>query len=321
MTTSTFLKKLSMITAGVVCISIAVIDKVQAATLAPSFSSFYSLIDLGTIPKLPAAYGGLTFKPGDANNLLIGGLADTPNAGIYSVKVKRDSDNHITSFDQANFVSKAPGSLGIGGIDAGLTNSPLGDVLFYTAYPDNSIGQIKPGSSSPDKQITLDSLGIPSSTGALAFVPEGFAGAGRLKITSYTANTFFDTTITADGSGTYNIAAPTKGVQLDGGIDSFVYIKAGNPGFTADSLLITEFDSQNVSAYEIDENGDPIASTRRDFITGITSHTPTTLIGTIGTTIDSLSGDVLFSSFFEDDPSQSKIFQLKGFTPQLSCSN
>lgn len=321
MATSTLLQKLSMVTAGVVCLSMTVIDKVQAATLAPAFSSFYSLIDLGTIPKLPVAYGGLTFKPGDANQLLIGGLADTPDSGIYSAKVKRDSDNHITSFGQANFISTAPGSLGIGGIDAGLTNSPLGDVLFYTAYPDNSIGQIKPGSSSPDKQITLDSLGIPSSTGALAFVPEGFAGAGRLKITSYTANTFYDTTITADNSGTYNIAAPTKGVQLDGGIDSFVYIKAGNPGFIKDSLLITEFDSQNVSAYEIDENGDPIASTRRDFITGITSHTPTTLIGTIGATIDSISGDVLFSSFFEDEPSQSKIFQLKGFTPQLSCSN
>jgi hypothetical protein len=310
-----------MVTAGVVCISLAVIDRVQAATLTPAFSSFYSLIDLGTIPKLPPTYGGLTFQSGNPNQLLIGGLADTPNSGIYSVNVKRDSDNHITSFGNASFVSTAPGSLGIGGIDAGLTNSPLGDVLFYTAYPDNSIGQIQPGSSSPNKQITLDSLGIPSSTGALAFVPDGFAGAGRLKITSYTANTFYDTIITPDGLGTYNIAAPTKGTQLDGGLDSFVYIKAGNPGFTADSLLITEFDSQNVSAYEIDGNGDPIASTRRDFLTGITSHTPTTLVGTIGTTVDPLTGDVFFSTFFEDDPEQSKIFQLRGFTPQLSCSN
>jgi hypothetical protein len=51
-------------------------------------------------------------------------------------------------------------------------------------FDDNSIGQIKSGSNRPNKQTDLNSLAIAPSVGALAFVPEGFAGASRLKITS-----------------------------------------------------------------------------------------------------------------------------------------
>lgn len=313
MTTSTVLKKLSMATAGAVFIGLAVVSKAQAAAVAPSFSSFYSLTDLGSVPQLPPAYGGLTFKAGDPNTLLIGGLAGSPDAGIYSVGVTRSSDNHITGFGAASLFAKSPG-LGGGGIDAGLAYNPIKDVLFYTSYPDNSIGQIKPGSSGPDKQINLNSLGIASSTGSLTFVPEGFAGAGRLKITSYTANIFYDTTITPHGSGTYDIAAPSRSINLSGGLDGLIYVKAGNPGFSTDSLLVAEYDTNTVSAYTIDANGDPIAATRQDFLTGMSFHSPTALSGVIGSTIDPVTGDFLFSTFFEDYPSQSKIFEVRSFT-------
>lgn len=311
---STFLKKLLMAIAGAVFIALAVVGQAQVGqaqttTLVPPFSSFYSLVDLGSIPQLPPAYGGLTFKPKDPNTLLIGGSADTQDAGIYSVEVIRDRDRHITDFCAASFLAKAPG-LGRGGLDAGLDSSPKGDVLFYTSYDDNSIGQIKQGSRRPDKQINLESIGIIPSTGALGFVPKGFPGAGRLKITSYTANVFYDTTISRDNSGTYNIAEPFRNIILDGGLDSFIYVKAGNPGFSKDSLLIAEYDTNNVSAYTIDDNGDPIAGTRQDFIAGISSHSPTALTGTIGATLDPETGDFLFSTFFEEDPSKSKIFQV-----------
>jgi hypothetical protein len=315
MTTSTVLKKLSMVTAGAAVVALAGVGEAQAATMAPtltpSFSSFYSLTDLGSVPQVSPAYGGLTFKPGDPNTLLIGASAATPDAAIYSVKVERDSDNTITGFGEVSFLAKAPGRLGEGGLDAGLTYSPNGDVLFYTAYPDNSIGQIKSGSSSPDKQIDLNKLGVPESAGSVAFVPEGFAGAGRLKFTSYTANLFYDTTITPDGSGTYDIAQPSKSVKLEGGLDGFVYVKGRNPGFSTDSILIQEYDTYKVAAYGIDENGDPIASTRQDFITGLGNPLPTTS-ASMGATTDPKTGNVLFSAFFENISSGvSKIFQVK----------
>ena len=326
MITATVRRKLSIAIAVAVFMAIvlvgkgqAVVSSVQAAKLVPFFSNVYSLINLGSVRQLPPAYGGLTFKPRDPNTLLIGGLADTPDSAIYSVKVKRGRDKHINGFDAATFFAKSPGT-GVGGIDAGLTYNPKGDVLFYTTYDDNSIGQIKRGSREPNKQIALNSIGIASSVGALGFVPEGFAGAGRLKITSYSANLFYDTTITPDRSGTYDISRPSKSTKLSGGVDSFVYIKAGNPRFPKDSLLMAEYDTNKISAYTLDVKGDPIAATRRDFITGISDHSPTALTGTIGATVDPMTGDVLFSTFFENDPAKSKIFAVRGFTKQASCT-
>jgi hypothetical protein len=132
-------KQLSIAIALAVCIALivagkgqAVISRARFARIAPSFSNIYSLVNLGSVQRLPPAYGGLTFMPNNSNILLIGGSADTPESAIYSVRVKRNKDKHITGFlGVASFFSKAPG-IGKGGIDAGLTSSPKGDVLFYT---------------------------------------------------------------------------------------------------------------------------------------------------------------------------------------------
>ncbi len=302
-------EKLIIAIAGVVFTTVAVASKVQAVTLATPFSSLYSLTDLGAISKLPIAYGGLTFKAEDPSTLLIGGSSDFPDAGFYSVSVTRDTENHITSFGNASLFAKSPGING-GGIDAGLTYSPDRDVLLYTTYPDNSIGQIKTGSSSPDKQTDLGTIGISDSTGSLGFVPEGLTGAGQLKISSYSTNKFYSTNVNRD-SGTYGIAVPSKSVSLSGGLDGFVYVKAGNPGFSDDSLLMSEYDNNAIAAYKIDANGDPIPDSRRDFITGIGYHSPTSLIGVQGATVDPVTGDFLFSTYFEGDPSVSKVYEVR----------
>jgi len=280
------------------------------AYLAAPFSSLYSLTDLGSIAELPIAYGGLTFKAKDTNTLLLGGSSDFPNAGIYSVGVTRGADNHITSFGTASLFAKSPGING-GGIDAGLSYSPSKDVLLYTTYPDNSIGQIKTGSSSPDKQTDLGTIHISSSTGSLGFVPENFPGAGELKISSYSTNKFYSTAINKDSSGTYEIAPTSTSVTLSGGLDGFVYVKAGKSGFLNDSLLVSEFDNNAIAAYKIDSNGDPIVDSRQDFITGIGYHSPTSLIGVQGATVDPVTGDFLFSTYFEGDPSVSKIYEVR----------
>ncbi|MCA1992156.1 MAG: hypothetical protein LDL41_08950 [Coleofasciculus sp. S288] len=314
MTSFTVPKKLSMAATGAVFATLTAVCQAQAATLKPSlassFSNFYSVTELGSVPQLPPTYAGMTFKPGDPNTLLIGGLSNTFDAGIYAVNVMRGTDNRITGFGSASLFANAPGiqtpGIDQAGVDAGLAYSPQNDVLFYTSYPDNSIGQIKLGSSEPDKQINLGTLGIPVSTGALNFVPKGFAGAGRLKITSYTENIFYDTTIIPDGSGTYDIAAPSKSIKLSGGLDSFNYIKAGNPGFSTDSLLLLEYDDGKIATYAIDDNGDPIKDTRQDFVTGITLP--------IGSTIDPLTNDLLFSIQTDD----AKVFLVSGFTKSAS---
>lgn len=49
-----------------------------AVTIAPDYAGAYTVFDLGSITGLPARYGGLTFKAGDPDTILIGGNA---NAG------------------------------------------------------------------------------------------------------------------------------------------------------------------------------------------------------------------------------------------------
>src|SRR5207237_8782795 len=114
----------------------------------------------------------------------------------------------------ATFYANANGTTG--GIDGGLAYGP-GGVLFYTSYSDNRIGQIKPGSTGPDKLIDAGTAGISPSVGTLAFTPPGFAGAGQLRIASYNAGVFYGTTITPDGTGTYNINMATSSTSTGSG--------------------------------------------------------------------------------------------------------
>jgi hypothetical protein len=280
----------------------------QSADLSGSFASSYTLNNLGSIAGVPGYYGGITFK--DANTLLIGGDANSSSGAIYSVSLTRGgTNNSITSFGAPTLFATAPN------IDGGLAFGP-GNVLFYTGFPNNVIGQIKPGSTTPDKIIDLSTLvpnNVASSVGSLAFVPSGFSGAGNFKIASYNAGTFYSASLVADGSGTFDIQNVSDPLTLNAGSqlgpaypEGIAYVAAGNPLFTTNSLLLSEFLAGQISAFAVDSNGDPIVSSRQDFITGLS--------GAEGATIDPVTGDFLFSSF----GSGNEIFQVQGFTSTTS---
>jgi hypothetical protein len=270
----------------------------EAAVLSGGFASSYTLNNLGSVTGVPTNYGGITFK--DANTLLLGGSANNSGGAIYSIPLTRGgTNNSITSFGAPTLFATAPN------IDGGLTFGP-GGVLFYTGYPNNVIGQIKPGSTAPDKVTNLSTLlpnSIASSAGSLAFVPSGFSGAGNFKIASFNAGTFYSASLVADGSGTYNIQNVSSPLTISATRqpEGIAYIAAGNPLFTSNSLLLSEYDAGRVSAFTVDSNGDPIISSRQDFITGLS--------GAEGATIDPVSGDFLFSTF----GSGNEIFQVQGF--------
>jgi len=253
----------------------------------------YSAASIGSVPGLPTNYGGLTVKAGDTGTLLIGGSANGASGLIYEIGVTRDAGNHIIGFTGS--------ATAIGGVgeynDGGVTYGP-GGVLFTSRWPVNALGQTKPGSTDEDKIIDLSALGVAGSHSAINFVPAGFGGAGDMKLVSWSGGQWYDATYTPDGSGTYDI---TSVIQIDldsntasmdnlpGGPEGFVFIKAGNAGFTLDSLLVSDYSSGRVSAYDLDVNGNPLVSTRRDFLTGLS--------GAEGATIDPLTGDFLFSTF------------------------
>ncbi len=277
--------------------------------LDPFYAPHYASIDMGAVPGLPSPYGGLTFLPGDSNTLLIGGSANSLSAAIYEIGVTRNASDHITGFSgTATIFAVATGTTS--GIDGGLTYGPDG-VLFYTTYSDNTIGQIKPGSTGPDRVIGLTPLGVASSTGTLMFVPSGFPGEGRLKIASFSSGDWYDATVTPDGVGTFDVVGVTQVVNIGGGPEGIAYVHGGNPGFAQDSILVSEFSAGRSSSYEIDANGDPIGVTRRDFISS--------LGGAEGAVIDPVTGDFLFSTFGGGD----RIVVVTGFIPDgasLDCN-
>lgn len=151
----------------------------QAQTIAPTFSTDYSFINLGAPAGVPGPFGGLTLLNSNANSLLLGGSATGGGGAIYSVPISRDGSGHITGFaGAATLFATAPF------IDGGLAYGP-GGVLFSTTYSNNTLVQYKPGSAAPDKVIDLNPLGVTASTGTVAFVPSGFPGAGEIRIVSY----------------------------------------------------------------------------------------------------------------------------------------
>lgn len=254
-----------------------------AQTIDPFYANDYDFLDLGSIQGVPTNYGGLTLKWDDPNTLLIGGGANGANGAIYAVGVLRDGDGHIVGFDgAATFFASAPF------IDGGLAYGP-GNVLFATGYNNNTLMQIKPGSTSPDRTDNLSPLGVASSVGAMGFVPVGFNGAGRLKVASYNSGGFYDVSFTDDGSGTYNLTGATLVNTPGGGPEGIAYVPLGSTLFDNQSMLISEYSASRISSYEIDAEGNPVINTRRTFMTGLT--------GAEGAFIDPLTGDFLFSTF------------------------
>jgi hypothetical protein len=268
------------------------------ATVEAPYAGTYTATSLGSVPGVPPSYGGLTLLAGDSDTLLIGGEANDPTGALYSIGVVRDADNHITGFSgSASVFADAAFN------DGGIVYGP-GDVLFLARWPENEIGQTKPGSAVTDKIIDLDPLGVTVSVSTVAFVPSGFPGAGQLKLAVYDDGNWYSAAFSPDGSGTYDITSATLETNLGaGGPEGVAFVPPGSPIFPPNSILLAEYDNDVVATYQLDANGDPIPATRDEFITGLT--------GAEGAFIDPLTGDFLFSTFGGPD----EVIVVQGFVP------
>ncbi len=279
----------------------ALTSTATAQTVQPPFDDNYFVTDLGSIVDLPTPYGGVTFKFDDPNTMLIGGSANNSDAAIYAVPVERNCANHITGFaGPATFFATAAN------IDGGLTYGP-DDVLFFTTFSNNNLGQILPGATEPAKIIDLSAAGVSSSTGTLNFVPAGFPGAGNLLIGSYNASSWYSTTIVPDGGGTFDLGPLTDQPNTGGGPEGIVHIAAGSPEFPTQQALISEYSANRVAAYEINADGAALPKTRRVFLTGLS--------GAEGAAIDPITGDFIFSTFGGGN----RVIVVQGFNDPQPC--
>jgi hypothetical protein len=274
-----------------------------AQVITPPFDADYTVDLLGSVPGVPSNYGGLTFALDDPNTILIGGAANAASGLLYAIGVERDEENHIVGFvGSATAFAAAPYN------DGGVTYGP-GDVLFLARWPVNELGQNLPGSFDTSKVIALGQFGVPSSLSAIQFVPAGFPGAGSFKMVTYSAGNWFDASVVADGNGTWDLANVTFRLQIGGGPEGFVYVPAGSPQFEDfGSMLVAEYAAGRIATYEIDEDGDPILATRRDFLTGLS--------GAEGAVVDPLTGDFLFSTF----GGSNQVVAVRGFGAPSACT-
>ncbi|MDZ4796669.1 MAG: hypothetical protein SGI92_00800 [Bryobacteraceae bacterium] len=274
-------------------------------TVDPLFAGAYSITSLG-VPNVPTDFGGLLVNPADPNSLMLVGQANRDEAAIYDLPLTRDAGGHVTGFaGPGTFRASAYGLTG--GADGSLVLGP-GGVLFYSSYPDNHIGQIKPGSTAPDKLINLiPQTGVASSLGGLQFVPDGFPGAGRLKLANYSVGRWYDATVSPDGTGTYNVTVtPGEGLFLGGSFEGVFYVPIGSLVFPFPSVLIADYKYEEIAMFQVDANGDPIPESRRTFISG--------LRGAEGITQDPVTGDLLVSTFGFGH----NLYRIGGFNTPLS---
>lgn len=278
-------------------IAIAISTSAFGQVIDPFYAGSYSYTDLGSVPGLPPPAGGLTLLAGTNNTLLIGGSANNPAGAIYAVGVSRDSSGHINGFTgTATLHIEAPYN------DGGIVYGP-GGVLFASRWPVNELAQYRPGSTTPDRVIDLAALGVAQSNAAIQFVPSTYSGAGRMKLASWAGGQFYDATYEPDGAGTFTITSVTQTATLTGGPEGFAYVPNGSPLFGGPTMIVSEYSAGNVAVYDVDANGDPIESSRRDFITGLT--------GAEGAFIDPLTGDFIFSTFGGGD----RVIVVRGFIP------
>jgi hypothetical protein len=263
-------------------------------TVAPAFAASYTAIDLGAVPGLGASgTGGIAFKPGDPNTMLIMGRTDT-NAALFSFGVLRDNNNHITGY-AGNAVVVAPAPHADGGMGY------VDDVLLYARYITNQLGEIKDGSTATDKVVNLTALGADPGVAGVGVVPMGYPGTGKLKSTSYVTGSWSTDAFSLNGSGTLDITSVTKETTLTGGPEGFAFVPAGSPIFPANSMIQAEFDTGVLSTYSLDSDGDPLPGTRQVVASGFAIPA--------GVAIDPITGDALISH----NPSSPHLEVVRGF--------
>lgn len=249
--------------------------------LEPAFWGAYGIKELAKVPGFSSGNAGLAFKFDDPDTLLIAGPAIQPSGKIYTVRVARDAQGHVTGFSgSASVFANYPNN------DGGLVYGP-GNVLFSARWPAQTLDQFKAGSTQIERSIVLPPLG-PTDV-ALGFVPNDLPGACRLKFVNYFSARWWSAEVVPDAAGTFGLTGIYEAQAIhDGGVEHLAYAPRGSPLFDAGTVLVTEYDLGNVAAYATDANGDPIPGSRRLVVTGLT--TPEAFA------FDPLTGDLLIST-------------------------
>jgi hypothetical protein len=240
------------------------------ATIAPEFAPAYTAYVLGAVPGVPTPLGGCVIRQADPDTLWIAGASEQANGGLYTIRLRRDACRHIIGFDgSAMKVADTPY------IDANILEGP-NDTLIYTQWPENKVSTIKVGANAPDVTVDLAPLGLSTvseSPGGIGFVPPPLTAKGQLRTVTWPGGQWWHLQY-AVNAGTWSFPSATQAAAasspLTGNPGGFAYVPAGSPLFPLQSLIVAEWStagtaSDRVAVYEVDQNGNPLKSTRKEF--------------------------------------------------------
>jgi len=264
--------------------------------IAADFASVYTAYDLGPIPPPegqtdPTALdplGGCTIARDDPNTLLFVGRSEWTEAALYSIHVTRDGCGHISGFEGRPQLRVA-----LPYADVNLIYAPDGTLLI-SLLPVAGIAQLAPDFTLI-RTSDLNPLGVKGpfdwfssglaageSPGGIAFVPPYLSAKGELRAVGYPSGNWFHLGTAQDASG-LSISSSQQVMTLQNWPGAIAYVPPGSPKFDKPAALVTEWNTggwadftpqkndypvatdEHVAAYQVDENGDPILSSRTPF--------------------------------------------------------
>ncbi|MCY0986592.1 hypothetical protein OV203_05645 [Nannocystis sp. ILAH1] len=267
--------------------------------LAPEFAEFYKTYELGQVPGIPtdSRLGGCAISSEDPDVLLVAGDSETATGKVWAIEVVRGNCDHIVNFKGvAQLVADTPY------VDANLALVESG-LMFYTAWPINQIGQLLPGQMAPAVATDMAALGVENSVSGLGFVPPGFLDPGGMRTITWPGGKWYHLDRTANGD-TFTLANAQQTAALPFGPGGFAYVPKGSPGFEVDHLIVSEWSAGTVGVYQVDDLGDPLPESRKDFYLDFPSPW--------GAYFEPLTGDFMFLTW---GAGQDRIYIVQGFEP------
>lgn len=249
---------------------------VLAQTVLPPFNANYSV---RTVGPLPGGYGGVAFHHANANVLLYGSYS---SGRIQAVSLQRDGQGRIVGIGTATVHATLPA-----GPDGGLAYGP-NNVLFYTVYGANEVGQILPGGNAPARIHNLYSLGMNASVGACAFTPANHPGGRRLKLVAWSSGEWREATLAPEPGGTFDITGLSAPISIQFGPEGILYPPTGSPSWPDHQrVLVADWSNAGIDLYDTNAIGDPIPASRVRIVEPAS--------GAGGGAIDPVTGDMVFT--------------------------
>ncbi|WAS95615.1 hypothetical protein [Nannocystis punicea] len=267
--------------------------------LAPEFAEFYKTYELGQVPGIPtdSRLGGCAISNENPDILLIAGDSEASTGKVWAIEVVRGNCDHIVNFKGiAQVVAEAPY------VDANLALVESG-LMFYTAWPINQIGQLLPGQMMPAVTTDMTALGVESSVSGLGFVPPGFVDEGGMRTITWSGGKWYHLDRAANGN-TFTLAGAQHVATLPFGPGGFAYVPDGSPGFEVDHLIVSEWSAGTVGVYQVDDQGDPLPESRKDFYLDFPNPW--------GAYFEPLTGDFMFLTW---GAGQDRVYIVQGFEP------